>query len=342
MGRPLWRPPPGNSENNSTDDANKQPVPPRCISPPNFHTSSTSGSSSAAGPEAMVMRNDSSMLTLDEFLRETSTRDSTERQLQGLLALRRRIGSETRPGRWGSLYDHTPAGRRRILEQDELEEEEGEVDEDRIPEIYWNFRARVSPGSLPLPPQPLSALPAASSGALSVPREDSTADVLTGPSQLVQPPMRTSGEYRPYVAGVPSITWPPLPPPSSSSLPPLSRQDSFDTLVSQIRRIGALQDFMLNSTTTPPDPPTPTATAATVASLRIREARLRAMQTRIDLLANEFAVLSSTRREMRRAMANDAPVPAPPPPPPVRMSESLREELMRSAVMRMQIEALPL
>ncbi|KAI5838148.1 hypothetical protein DFP73DRAFT_274263 [Morchella snyderi] len=304
----------------------------------------------------MVMRNDSSMLTLDEFLRETSTRDSTERQLQGLLALRRRIGSETRPGRWGSLYDHTPAGRRRILgtvppaapssgrpeaEQDEIDEE-GEADEDEIPEIYWNWRARLSPGSLPLPPQPLSPLPAASSGALSLPREDPMADMLTGPSQLVQPPMRTSGEYRPYVASAPSITWPPLSPLSSSSLPPLSRQDSFDTLVSQIQRIGALQDFMLNSITTPPDP---TPTAATVAGLRIREARLRAMQTRLDLLANEFTVLSSTRREMRRAMANDAPVPAPPPPPPpppVRMSESLREELMRSAVMRMQIEALPL
>lgn len=40
-------------------------------------------------------------------------------------------------------------------------------------------------------------------------------------------------------------------------------------------------------------------------SLRIREARIRTMQSRIDLLASEFALLRSTRRELRRA-ENDA------------------------------------
>jgi hypothetical protein len=88
-------------------------------------------------------------------------------------------------------------------------------------------------------------------------------------------------------------------------------RDSFDTLVSQIRRIGALQDVMLNNvdavTTNLEDAEDGGGgggrrerNRSAVDALRIREARLRAMQTRIDLLASEFALLRSTRRELRR------------------------------------------
>lgn len=51
----------------------------------------------------------------------------------------------------------------------------------------------------------------------------------------------------------------------------------------------------------------------TVAALRVREARLRAMQTRIDLLASEFALLRNTRRELRRVNV-DSPSPVFPTP----------------------------
>lgn len=238
------------------------------------------------------MRHDSSMLTLDEFLRETSaasaTRDEAERHLSNLLSLRRRIGAERAgadsgtTGRerrrdwatvssphpdgpdggasWRTLVEHTPAGRARIL----------------------------------------GALPGGSS---------------TG--SPVAAPLRSV----PY-------TYTPL---------PVAGQDSFDTLVGQIRRIGALQDFMLSGIVEGESVAAATAgsssEAATeedtsvegsrvgggggaggdygvgtggeeaernaVAALRVREARLRAMQTRIDLLASEFALLRNTRRELR-------------------------------------------
>ncbi|RVD87978.1 uncharacterized protein DFL_002178 [Arthrobotrys flagrans] len=140
-----------------------------------------------------------------------------------------------------------------------------------------------------------------------------------------------------------STEWPPTAPARSSS-PGARNQDSFQTLVNQIRRIGALQDYMLNSVdetaasleeslslhsqalnqaldTQPstsaanPAASTTSSTAPTTlpdigsqnyyTSLRIREARIRTMQSRIDLLASEFALLRSTRRELRRA-ENDA------------------------------------
>lgn len=86
--------------------------------------------------------------------------------------------------------------------------------------------------------------------------------------------------------------------------PPTAGSDSFDTLVTQIRRIGALQDAMLsnvdNTTTSLEDYARRERNRSAVDSLRIREARLRAMQTRIDLLASEFQLLRSTRRELRR------------------------------------------
>lgn len=100
--------------------------------------------------------------------------------------------------------------------------------------------------------------------------------------------------------------------------------DSFDTLVGQIRRIGALQDLMLNTVDTTAatledtvgsgraaeaSPPTEEEeqpanrrdrNRSIVDGLRVREARLRAMQMRIDQLVSEFATLRSTQRELRR------------------------------------------
>ncbi|KAF3933030.1 hypothetical protein ABW20_dc0106559 [Dactylellina cionopaga] len=141
-------------------------------------------------------------------------------------------------------------------------------------------------------------------------------------------------------ASIPNTEWPPTSPPRSTS-PNARAQDSFQTLVNQIRRIGALQDYMLNSVdetaasleeslslhsqalnqalNSPSQPTTTTSTNSAVApsapstlipdinsqnyftSLRVREARIRTMQSRIDLLASEFALLRSTRRELRRA-----------------------------------------
>lgn len=238
------------------------------------------------------MRGDSSMLTLDEFLRETSaasaTRDEAERHLNNLLTLRREMAAEraAETGRsriphsrdrrrdwvsispphpdgpdesasWRTLVEHTPAGRARIL----------------------------------------SALP---SGA--------------GPIAAT----------------------PPRPVPYTYTPMPAASQESFDTLVGQIRRIGALQDFMLSGIVEGESVPAATAASSNetateeygtgvagvggavgarvehgagtggeeaernaVAALRVREARLRAMQTRIDLLASEFALLRNSRRELR-------------------------------------------
>ncbi|KAK6498785.1 hypothetical protein TWF481_011358 [Arthrobotrys musiformis] len=137
-----------------------------------------------------------------------------------------------------------------------------------------------------------------------------------------------------------STEWPPAPPARSSS-PGGRNQDSFQTLVNQIRRIGALQDYMLNSVdetaasleeslslhsqalnqalslqssasaanqTAAPATSNPAPAAlpeissqSYYTSLRLREARIRTMQSRIDLLASEFALLRTTRRELRRA-----------------------------------------
>ncbi|EPS39269.1 hypothetical protein H072_6952 [Dactylellina haptotyla CBS 200.50] len=134
--------------------------------------------------------------------------------------------------------------------------------------------------------------------------------------------------------------WPPASPVRSTSPSTTRTQDSFQALVNQIRRIGALQDYMLNSVdetaasleeslsihsqalnqalNTQPQSSSNTTSSATAnppplsgfpdinsqnyyTSLRVREARIRTMQSRIDLLASEFALLRSTRRELRRA-----------------------------------------
>jgi hypothetical protein len=184
---------------------------------------------------------DNSMLTLDEFLRETSqasaASNEAEHHLQTLLLMHRR-GDRDRAGseNWRrSLFDHTPAASARL-----------------------RFTA-PAPGTSLSPPSP-------------------------------------TGNDRPGI-------------------------DSFDTLVGQIRRIGALQDAMLSTVdsttasledstinrsgagTTADGEPSPNRrerNRSAVDSLRVREARLRAMQTRIDLLASEFQLPRSTRRELRR------------------------------------------
>ncbi|KAK6352480.1 hypothetical protein TWF730_009305 [Orbilia blumenaviensis] len=129
--------------------------------------------------------------------------------------------------------------------------------------------------------------------------------------------------------------WPPTSPARSSS-PGSRNQDIFPTLINQIRRIGALQDYMMNSVDetaasleeslsihsqainqalnnpalntnaislsgAPTSVPLPEIPSNQYTSLRIREARIRTMQSRMDLLASEFALLRNTRRELRRA-----------------------------------------
>lgn len=272
------------------------------------------------------MRNDSSMLTLDEFLRETSaasaTRDEAERHLNHLLSLRRRIGID-RPGsestNSGAAYGATHRERRRdwvSISPPHLDGPDGAATWRTLVEHTPAGRARI-----------LSALPG-STGSLAA-------------AAAPPPPLRSV----PY-------TYTPVPP---------ANQDSFDTLVGQIRRIGALQDFMLSGIVEGESVPVATAASSSgvateeypstagarvggnilargdimaradilargdilaradvlargesatgtggeeaernaVAALRVREARLRAMQMRIDLLASEFALLRNTRRELR-------------------------------------------
>jgi hypothetical protein len=183
---------------------------------------------------------DNQVLTLDEFLRETSaasaaTNDAERHLQQTLRALHHSAADPWMSQR--SLFDRTPGGRVRLT--------------------------------------PLMTTTAAGGS--------STAPASTS----VSPPSPTSS--------------------SAGSL------DSFDTLVTQIRRIGALQDVMLggaDSTTTVLEDSTVGAMADdassaerernTMSNLMIRQARLRAMQTRIDLLADEFEFLRNTRRELRR------------------------------------------
>lgn len=248
------------------------------------------------------MRNDSSMLTLDEFLRETSaasaTRDEAERHLNNLLSLRRRIGADRSGGdsassgvAHGGTHGGTHRERRRdwvSMSPSHLDGPDGGTSWRTLVEHTPAGRARI-----------LGALPSSSTGSPAA------------------APLRAV----PY-------TYTPLPPAS---------QDSFDTLVGQIRRIGALQDFMLGGnlageSTPAATVPTTSETATeeypsvvearvggstvargesgagtggdeaernAVAALRVREARLRAMQMRIDLLASEFALLRNTRRELR-------------------------------------------
>ncbi|EWC47382.1 hypothetical protein DRE_00350 [Drechslerella stenobrocha 248] len=136
-----------------------------------------------------------------------------------------------------------------------------------------------------------------------------------------------------------STDWPPSSPAAATAMSPSGQApESFQALVSQIHRIGTLQDFMLNSVDetaasleeslsihshalnralTPASQALMGASLSTAisssstgpdissqnyyTSLRVREARIRTMQSRIDLLASEFALLRSTRRELRRA-----------------------------------------
>lgn len=260
------------------------------------------------------MRNDSSMLTLDEFLRETSaasaTRDEAERHLNHLLSLRRRIGIDRTGGESAnSGVAHGAAHRERrrdwvSISPPHLDGPDGAATWRTLVEHTPAGRARI-----------LGALPGGSTGSLA--------------AAAAAPPLRSV----PY-------TYTPVPP---------ANQDSFDTLVGQIRRIGALQDFMLSGIVEGESVPVATAASSSgaateensstagvrvggnilargdilaradvlargesaagtggeeaernaVAALRVREARLRAMQMRIDLLASEFALLRNTRRELR-------------------------------------------
>ena len=106
---------------------------------------------------------------------------------------------------------------------------------------------------------------------------------------------------------------------STAASPPQTEDgETFETLVSQIRRIGDLQDVMLNAVEPSGPAPEDSTTGGedgdertdrdrtAVAGLRVREARLRAMQTRIDLLVNEFNLLRDARRELRRVCDPDA------------------------------------
>jgi len=240
------------------------------------------------------------MLTLDEFLRETSqasaASNEAERHLQALLLVHRR-GERERERRgdrdrdrerdlapnealWRrSLFDHTPAG-------------------------------RLRPGLGPGPGGAAAATTTATASYTPLP-----------PAPGMSPATAGTGSPSPRpAAGTTSASAATTDRPGAAG-----GLDSFDTLVTHIRRIGALQDVMLNnvdSTTAnledavsevalreamaqepEPEPTGPNRrdrNRSAVDSLRIREARLRAMQTRIDLLASEFALLRSTRRELRR------------------------------------------
>lgn len=238
------------------------------------------------------MRGDSSMLTLDEFLRETSagsaTRDEAERHLNNLLTLRREMAAERSVAEGSrSRLLHGRERRRDWVSPPHTDNPDGSTSWRTLVEHTPAGRARI-----------LGALPSGTGS-----------------------PAATPSRPVPY-------TYTPL---------PAAGQDNFDTLVGQIRRIGALQDFMLSGIVEGESVPAATAASSNetateenngtggarigggvvarvengagaggeeaernaVAALRVREARLRAMQTRIDLLASEFALLRNSRRELR-------------------------------------------
>ncbi|CUS07617.1 unnamed protein product, partial [Tuber aestivum] len=226
------------------------------------------------------------LLTLGEFLRETASGDDSERQLNGILRLRRRTvaaeysnGSDrTRtgdflfvpaplpppppppPASWnssglGNLFDHTPAGRARIL---------GTMGSSAI----GGLRGAGGSGS-------------SGSGGTST-------------ATAASAPPAGSSSSAASASG------------ASTSAAAIARdQTTFANLVDQIRRIGELQDFVLSSADEASNPENQGRTAtegeARIASaLGNSESRLRAMQTSIDLLASEFQLLRNTRRELRR------------------------------------------
>ncbi|KAL7271150.1 hypothetical protein RUND412_006114 [Rhizina undulata] len=209
------------------------------------------------------------MLTLDEFLRESNSPSTgLGRELQ-ILRNRRRAG-----GALSSLQaDETPFDVERFLAQ------------------HNNGRTRV----------------------IGVMQGRSSADRGDGPEVDLE---RGSIYRNPTTA--PTAPTASMASTTPASPPAQSGQDSFETLVGQIRRIGELQDFMLSTvdstasqlegaasagTGDPVLAATNTDRSAVASSLRVREARLRAMQTRIDLLSSEFALLRNTRRELRRVEA---------------------------------------
>lgn len=224
------------------------------------------------------------LLTLGEFLRETAPGDDSERQLNGILRLRRRtVAAEYNngndrsrtgdflfvpaplppppppppPANWnysglGNLFDHTPAGRARILSTMGSSAIGG---------------SRGTGGS-------------SSSGT-------------GGASTASAPPAGSSASTASASA-------------ASMSAAAIARdQTTFASLVDQIRRIGELQDFVLSSAdegnnTENPDRTAAEGEARIASALGNSESRLRAMQTSIDLLASEFQLLRNTRRELRR------------------------------------------
>ncbi|RPB03893.1 hypothetical protein L873DRAFT_1826103 [Choiromyces venosus 120613-1] len=228
------------------------------------------------------------LLTLGEFLRETAPGDDNDRQLNGILRLRRRMvaaeynsGNDRSrtgdylfvpaplpppppppppPANWnysglGNLFDHTPAGRARILS---------------------TLGSAAIGGSR-------STGGSGSGGA---------GGASAAPATSAPPTSSSSSTASTSVA--------------SMSAAAIARdQTTFANLVGQIRRIGELQDFVLSSADEANNPENPDRTAAEgetriASALGNRESRLRAMQTRIDLLASEFQLLRNTRRELRR------------------------------------------
>ncbi|KAF3932618.1 hypothetical protein ABW19_dt0200232 [Dactylella cylindrospora] len=264
----------------------------------NYHTPqlpTTSTTSQRPRPH-MIQPNSDQLLTLSEFLRESSpsqprSNNSAQTPTHETSAIQQWLGLR------GSNGNRSSSERRDMQ----------------------TWERGLSPTGIPSTLAPASAVLSPSTAAATISNPPST--------------HRRSAST--------SADWPP----SSSATGQTSNtrsQDSFQTLVNQIRRIGALQDYMLNSvdetaasleeslnlhsqavnralnshsqsqSSSSATRDTPSSTSSSVVipdvnsqgyytSLRVREARIRTMQSRIDLLASEFALLRTTRRELRRA-----------------------------------------
>ena len=245
---------------------------------PPLSSSSSSSSSSASSGSIQLGEGGTGLLTIAEFLREHAPGDDTERHLGGLMRLRRRMveaGSSSRGQshataappvsatpqmnadeaitllRSRSLFEHTPAGRARIL---------GGMSS--LGTASSSPRAGDADSSLPpLPPNVRSSNTGAS-----------------------------SSSSRSVVAAAAAAAAA-SPPPSNAS-----------NLAGHIRRIGELQDFVQAAAdiVETPNQGRSAGDADSRTPVGPREARLRAMQNRIDFLASEFQLLRNTRRELRR------------------------------------------
>ncbi|KAI5780921.1 hypothetical protein EDC01DRAFT_730558 [Geopyxis carbonaria] len=223
---------------------------------------------------------DTSMLTLDEFLRETSRPTQDPEHQLTLLLIHRRDDNQRGTGMSPATEAAQNLWRRTVLEQ-------AGASRHRVqPSHGWT--SSIPEGS-PMQPMLTEPLTFANAG-------------------LVAPPVAESVASVAATAGGDSV---------SSSTSTTGAVDEFDTIVSQIRRAGGMEEYLNVGDLDAPVTSQELSMVShgnprsAVANLRVREARLRVLQTRMELLASEFAFLHNASRDVRRAEVEALRSPSP-------------------------------